>query len=622
MMSNDFLVEILPAGGDELNVYLSAAEPPLDRESISLRRITLPPEDLDTIRRGDSPKNVTDKVAIAMSDWLVGGQVKGYLDTALKSKSGDPIRLVFKVDEKLLPMLADLPFELLNFNGDWLALRQGVDAIVHLLQKARTTALPLPPSSHNWPLRILIVRSNPRELGGAVPKAAPVCGNIIALTEELGDKLVQVDLLSSEFTEQSKQAETNQEKEAAQRFLNHLKARNIEAVEPATWEKFQRCLEDTSYDVLVYLGHGNLPEAVGGIPPLGELELEQPGEEEKPGAPKKPGAQFAHAISADQLKNHLQNYPVPVVLLAGCVTASEFDTLDEEKRKALLEEIPRMMRGSQGVAQALVNSEAGVQCAVGMRYKLERNLAVTFLNAFFDSLLRRKPGHVEAAIRAGREKMLALTGAYPPSWSAPVIFRKLGKEPMFDFLTKPPKYELTEFDIRDQEARESYWAGLAESPGMVFASKLLDKVEGDLRKRGLAAGAVFEVSRLETKVGAPELKLLVSLSGALSVEQARVKVTCGAESVRVDNVRSTEALKSSGYALQDMSEFGAPSVSFTLKWTKGGAPEPMPTVPLVEVRLEIDPVAAATVYSVNLDVETEPPRVVRPIGNAVIVSPA
>src|SRR5262249_23833827 len=114
-------------------------------------------------------------------------------------------------------------------------------------------------------------------------------------------------------------------------------------------------------------------------------------------------------------------------------------------------------------------SDSGVQLAVGMRYKLDTDLAKEFLVQFFDALLgAANRGNVEAAVREGRTRIYQ---SYPnlSSWSAPVIYRNLdksnaslGKEPMFSFLRSPPKPDDAE-DRAAAEVRSACWKQIAKS---------------------------------------------------------------------------------------------------------------------------------------------------------------
>src|SRR5207253_1739648 len=111
-----------------------------------------------------------------------------------------------------------------------------VEALVYLLPKA--TPSPQSMKLPHWPLRVLIVRSNPPDLGGVVPPAGPIRDAIVALGNDVALHLppgqqvnpVQVDVLSSEPG----------------------------IAMPATWPAVAAQIAGHSYHILVYLGHGDL----------------------------------------------------------------------------------------------------------------------------------------------------------------------------------------------------------------------------------------------------------------------------------------------------------------------------------------------------------------------------
>ena len=601
-MINDFVVEILPAGEDNLRFFLTATTPRLNRQRLNKKRFALSSDDIDTLRRGEPSQALTQKVAAALSQWLIGGEITGWLDSALKSTSEESVRLVLDVDSELLPALADLPIELLYFQEGWFALQPRVSAIVHQLQKSVGSSLP--PGSHQYPLRVLFVRSNPSDWGGAVPEAATVCNDVVKLAADRGPNQVEVDLLSREVSALQPAPNPDPWPE----FRQHLIDRDIHTLDTPTWENFREYLKKTHYDILVYLGHGDLPDPEGDVLPMGKLEFESEDGE-------------SQSVTAEQLKYQLQqpSRAVPVVLLTGCLTAAEFKKLAEDRQKAIIELIPKMMRGSQGVAQTLVSSEAGVHFAVGMRYKLETKLAVSFLRAFFKSLLKERRGHVEAAVRAGREELMAITGPYPPTWSAPVVFRTLGNEPMFDFLARAPFFEITEENKRDQEYREKTWALLVKQPGLQLAHDVLEETEGKIRMRALVSGPVLFVGRVETVFGAPVSRVPVKLYGNLAVAKLTATLKASSDHIIMTGVRSTPALKASGYRLLDISESGTSEISFSVKWDRAGPPAPLPEQPLFEVQFEVSTAVAAS-YLVSVQVETQPPANARAISNAILVS--
>ncbi|MGH2543373.1 MAG: CHAT domain-containing protein, partial [Ardenticatenaceae bacterium] len=281
-------------------------------------------------------------------------------------------------------------------------------------------------------LRILIVRSSPADYA-PVPEAAPVRDAILALRPDLvsaepdGPKLVQVDLLSSE--------------DAPDVLAPPTKAKLYEQLE-------SRHKRSENYDILLYLGHGDMYETQPGTVPIGQLILED-------------AEGYSDPIDAHTLSTELQAHPVPVVLLLGCLTAAN---VEAARWQALQEEVPTWYRGSQAVAQALVKGITGVQFVVGMRYRIENDDAVAFIEAFFKSLLSEEGadneiGNLELAVRNARLR-LSFQGQQAVGWAAPVIYRTPGTEPTFPFLATPPNYQVEALKL---SFRAILWDSLAST---------------------------------------------------------------------------------------------------------------------------------------------------------------
>ena len=577
-MSNDFLVEIMPELNGQLALIVRANNLPQLGQRLPRQPFNLEIQLIDQLRRGDALPALVQQVTAAVSTWLLGNDLKAYLLAAL---FGGRMRLVFSMDERLRAALADLPVELLELDGGVvpLALNPQVSAIVHLLEKVGVPQNS--PSARSWPLRVLIVRSNPNDLGGSVPKGAPIRDEIIQLGKKLDPSLVKVDLLSSE----------------------------VGVARPATWDAFREQLRKTPYDVVVYLGHGDLLPANEGLPPSGVLQMENDDAE-------------AHTpVSAKQLAAVLYNNPVPVVILAGCLTAAEVPI---EKKQSVEESIPQWMRGSQGVAQALVNSESGVQFAVGMRYRLETHDAVKFLHAFFQSLLLDKPGNAEEAVRAGRTELHAIS-PYAASWAAPVIFSTRVPEPMFEFLATPPHKPIEAFDEQAQEIRNIFWKSLVQQPlskrppgGIAPVNQVLADMEQRLRGDPLNKGPLMMPPMVEASAG-QTVTLPIELYGQLDLDVLRGKVVVSGEAINFQSVQRTQALKERGYQVLAAREGN--EIMFRIERTQDNGGGPLPEGPLFEITLTLGAVFPI-VYLVNVNIlAIEPHTLIRSGNNAIIVPP-
>lgn len=243
-MSNiDFQIDITP-NGNQLRFNLRAnkyiqADTPFDRLLLDL-----PEADVNTLRSGTADVALVERVTAQLSEWFMGddlsARLQAALDTMGKGGNDDTMRLVINADRQVIPKLANLPLELMRLapGSDPVVLHNRVEGLVHMLpgvgsaQSARVDP--------NWPLKVLIVRSNPPDLGGAVPEAASLRETILNLGQSLmpaPTNLVQVDLLSSEVGV------------------------------PATWDALQEQLENNKYHVLVYLGHGDVLSTHVGLEP-------------------------------------------------------------------------------------------------------------------------------------------------------------------------------------------------------------------------------------------------------------------------------------------------------------------------------------------------------------------
>ncbi|WP_437839084.1 CHAT domain-containing protein [Sorangium sp. So ce1153] len=571
MRSPEFVVDIEPGAVSRLRLCVHASNLAPIEDELERPFPSLPPAEIDELRSGYGSEQMTEALAEQVTAWLLQNDLRGHLGTAVNAAT-QPFRIVFRPHPAVLPFLQDVPFELLKLGADPLALHPWVRGIVHSQKRYRPAATPSR-LRWGWPFRVLLVRTNPKDLGGSVPPVLPIRDRVLSIARACGlADVVEVSVLSSEAG----------------------------AGGPVTYDAVRAELRNASYNLLVYLGHGDLQE-VGfeGFPPIGVLLFELD------------GSAFANPIRADQLRSELLNRPVPVVVLAGCLTAA-----GEVQR----ERMPQWMRGSQSVAHALIHGESGVQCAIGMRHRLETADAERFLQAFVLSLLKQSPGDVERAVRAGREEMFAQK-PYPPSWSAPVIFRAASTEPLFDFLcTAPTTYD--PLDEHDQELREKVWKARSELPATLppetrhFSSILLDTVESTFldRRRQRGASLVWP-DRVEARPGQP-VQVAVHHLGSLSVSRLEGRLSF-AEAIRVQAARPGPALKDAGlrafFALDQPGE-----VRFVASGARG-EPVTLGAGPLFEVDLAL-PGMFPAVYELRVDaLASEPKLFLCGWNNAIVV---
>ena len=569
--------------------------------------LTLAPDELRQLRAGTLSDTMVNDLAARISAWLQTPDFDLPLVLGLQTPATDLWRLVFSVgkikDEKVRAELSDIPIELMTQQGDQtpFVLHNRIASLVHLLPKVGSP--PTTATAGTWPLRILLVRSSPSDLP-PVPEAAPIRDAILALRPDLagangGPRLVQVEILSSEP--------------------------GAGVAGPPTKQQLKRQL-GLRYDILVYLGHGDVREAQAGALPISQLQLET-------------DDRFADPLDQRRLSNLLHENPVPVVLLVGCLTAAD---LDPEAREEVQDDIPNWFRGNQGVAQALINGQSGVQFAVGMRSMIAGKDAKVFLEAFFESLLRQAPdlalggvaGDVELAVRRARHE-LDLLGNLPLSWAAPVVFRTLGSEPTFPFLAAPPVYNV---DPKVQKARAEIWDTLAmlnwslrppaSTTGLYDrVCGLLKGFEDEMLEAALGHAAILLPERREIAPAelAPDLEetpvnVPIVLHGAVTLRTLRGTMVEGTGTGRIGALELNPALEAAGWELPVWTAQNN-QLKFTLQ-RADGMPGMLPAGPLFTARLLIGP-AVQVVYTVNIDdLQSDPQLALCASDNAVIVPPA
>lgn len=573
MKTPEFVVDIEPGRTSDLRVSVHACDLAPIEDEVERPLPSLMPADLDELRSGAGSERMTEAIATQVTGWLLQNDLRGHLGTALHAATS-PFRILIRPHPKVLCELADVPFELLKVDADPLALQPSVRAIVHTLKQRRRDA-PAPTVRKAWPFRVLLVRTNPGDLGGLVPPALPIRDHILEIARASGlADVVEVTVLSSE-----------------------------EGGAPVTYDALRAELRATSYSLLVYLGHGDLQDAgFEGLPPIGVLLFEIA------------GSPFANPIRSDQLRSELQNRPVPVVVLVGCLTAAS---------DAVRERLPQWMRGSQSVAQSLIHGESGVQCAIGMRHRLETADAEHFLQAFIRSLLKEQPGDVERAVRAGREEMFAQK-PYPPSWSAPVLFSVGTAEPIFDFMCAAVS-PADPLDEHDQDLRRTTWKALSELPGTLpletrrFPTMLLDTVEsGFLERRKRMGVSVIWPTRIEAEPGAV-VRVAVQHAGFLSVSRLEGRLAFP-EPITALSARPGSAISAAGlrvfFALHQPGE-----VRWFVEPASRSRPGTLAPGTLFEVDLPL-PDRSPVVYDIRIDALLSEPKL--PLcgwNNAIVVPP-
>ena len=462
----------------------------------------LDPIQLDALRLGDSLEPMAGPLAKAISGWFLGSDLTKRLKKALAGQS--VFRFVVRMHPDLVPVLGDLPVEIVSLPSAPipLVLHPRVHSMIRV--PPIVSADPVVGVPRDWPFSILFVRTNPADLGGAVPPLGPIVEAIQQAAKERGlpDGAVRVETISSEP--------------------------GIE--KPATWDEFRKALGAGTYDVLAYLGHGDLT-VIPGTPPIGKLQFEE--------------ANGHRSVDAAAIVAELAQHPVRVVLLAGCLTAASAadDAETKEKRVELDKRLPEYLKGSQGVAQAVV-ADAPVELAVGMRDLLEVSSATTLLGSFFRNLIKDHPGDVELAIREARSDLFG-SSRFPPSWSSAIVFAK-GAPPFFDFIADKPVQAAflaerqKEFDtLRNlrQTAETQFLLPVGDRTPSLEALRLV----GGLEKLLLKGDTMIRPTFVESAKGA--VKVQVELVGSVATKRITGKVSINGDGVVIDKLVADPRIK-------------------------------------------------------------------------------
>lgn len=610
LVSSECLITFRQSGSNlELEVSAPTLGPNGETYLRSMPQVSA--EELDQLRAGNPSNALVEAITDRISSWLGTPDLNLSQVLRLTDPTPDTWRLVFSVrsvrDERIRFELANIPLELLTQPGTHIpyALHQRITSLVHLLPKAGSPP-PSPPST-NWPLRILLVRSSPTDLLIPVPEAAPIRESIATIEALIAQRtqplpsgpnksrLIEVDILSRENAP--------------------------DLAGPPTREKLLEQLA-FRYDILVYLGHGDIAEAQPDRPPIGQLLLET-------------SDRYNDPFNARQLSNLLQKHPVPVVLLVGCLTASENAPPEAQ------EEIPRWLYGSQAVAQALINGQSGVQFVVGMRYKIDAKDALLFLKAFFQSLLGALPGsnpattagNLELAVREARHQLEALGQHSLLSWAAPVVFRTLGSEPTFPFLASRP--DLHRMNSQNQEIRTGLWVTLAEinaslrtpTPNTNIYTRirdLLNKVDNEVITAAQAVAPVLmprltEIQPDTLTTPHNEIAVPLDLRGTLHIRELEGALVESSGSGRLLGLELAPACVTAGFDLL-VSPPQNNRMKFLLRHDSG-TPTLLPEGMILTAKLEIGP-TIQVVYSLALaDLRADPARSLYAGNNAIIVPP-
>ena len=624
MSNQDFSIDIAHVTKKKVRLTVRANAPTVPAGGDPYDRKFPPPDlldaDLRELQSGEAPRPTIDNLTKAVSNWFSKGTktlnlaaLLGLFGGVAAAGNGNAPRwrLVFHVasdgsgnSHQLLQDLINVPIELLTL-GDAtpLVMNGQVSGMIHLLDKVSQPVVAATPRAG---LRVLIVRSAPAELDGLVEKAAPLRQAILDVRPDLGGGLLRVDLLSRE----------------------EPVGQNGVIGAPTRLELARRV--EAGYDVLVYLGHGDLD--IGG--PVLLLES--------------PDGTRADPYPASQFSDLFTTANVPVVMLVGCLTAAL--PVGEALPDDLKDDMVSSSRAGMGAAQALVNNATSVQVAVGMRARIANEDALTFLTTFFENLLplnHRNVGNVEASIQAARSQLKKVS-KLPSSWAAPVVFSTLPQEPLFPQLASTPRCPedlvaslngdkwLGVFSIM----RGIPWSlhGTPGNPGLhENALKFLSDREIELVQKARDAGSTL-LMPVYTEVPPGEQttegvviegaiqqrikrEMLVKLHDPLKVSELEGTVRVGQEDVAILGITRTDALRDAGYrVVQDKKS--SKEVFFRIERENGAAGDTLPAADLLNIELALGAAAPAVYHISMIECKTDPPRTVCGGVSAVVLPTA
>lgn len=570
-MSHQFTFDIRP-NGDDVEITIRGDDLPQAGQVFTRSIPSFAANQIDVFRAGDAKPKDIEELGKLVSEWLLGPDLKPLVGQWISKPGSDMLRLVFTIDSRVQLALNDLPFELIRTDSasDPIVVHPRVENFLYLLPKV---GAPPSTSTLDWPMRVLLVRSNPGDLGGKVPPAGPIRDGILKMAEkQFGPNRVQVDLLSRD---------------------------EPGAIGPPTWENF-KLTASSQYDVMVYLGHGDLQIVHKDLPPVSQLQFENL------------NPAYHDPIASKRLATFLADHQIPAVVLAGCLTAAD-------PAAAMPTNLATWMRGNQGMAQALVNSASGVMFAVGMRCKVDGTEASGFITEFFKNLFERDKGNLERAVRAARREMF---GAKPftSSWAAPVVFSSLPKEPVFEYLTRTGTFIMTAAINQELDFRESFWPMLADSPAAQRRASLMNAVNKNrdaLKTQILKQGAMLLPEMVDGALG-QTAAVPITLEGPFSCTYFQGKFSVG-PGLKVGIARGTSLLLDRGYrVLNDMTD---PGVFQIQQKDRKNAPAPLPNGKILEIDVSVA-ADASRVCPINLDaMATDTAQPFWPGNSAVIVPP-
>jgi hypothetical protein len=245
---------------------------------------------------------------------------------------------------------------------------------------------------------------------------------------------------------------------------------------PATPERLDAMLQQQWYHIVHFIGHGDFDKDGPDPTPQPYLYFEED-------TPKR----GRRAVDAEQMFTMLRNGNVPLIVMTACSSAAVRPNGPEYPGLAF-----------EGLAQTLVERQAGPLAAVAMQFDFETAAAGVFSGTFYRQLLTRDMS-VDAAVAAARVALIAKFGAGHRSWINPTVYWRCIDGLLFELLptagTLSPhqQAQLIEIDNLSRDVGDML-RELAKQPPEVLAmtaslrADWMAKIDELVQRRGMILG--------------------------------------------------------------------------------------------------------------------------------------
>ena len=197
----------------------------------------------------------------------------------------------------------------------------------------------------------------------------------------------------------------------------------VDFCDPPTKMQFKRMIDDNSYHVVHFIGHGVF-DIMGDDPtPMPYLLFVAP--------PGTPNAGMSDPVDAETFRLCLNNANIRMVVLSACASAAASATVPSPNYP---------MRPYDGLAQKLLAANGSVAAVVAMQFDMESLSAVTFSQSFYRNLPNANLA-LDEVVRRARYDVMLQAGLGVRSWLTPVLFWKCKNGKVFDITSSSRQIE-------------------------------------------------------------------------------------------------------------------------------------------------------------------------------------